>query len=312
MTCQLVVGTRGSALALWQTHWIAGELQRSHQDTEVVIERISSPADRLGNMPLAGIGTTGLFTRDLDEALSAGRIDMAVHSLKDVPSVLAPGLSIGAMPPREDPRDVLVMPPGAPRPASVMDLPRAARVGTDSVRRAAQLLHQRPDLRISSIRGNVDTRLRKLDNGEYDIVVLAAAGLHRLGLAQRITLVLTIEECLPAPGQGVLAVTMRTDDVRLPALLAPLHDAPTAAAAMAERALLRHLGGGCQAPIGALATFEGNDYSLLRLRGMVASRDGHVLLHGEAQGPADATEDLAKQVATILIDQGARDVLAAR
>ncbi|GAC1395384.1 MAG: hydroxymethylbilane synthase [Chloroflexota bacterium] len=300
----VIVGTRASALALWQTTWVVGEVRRHHPALDVRIERVSSPGDRLVDVPLTAIGERGLFTRDLDEALRDERIDLAVHSLKDVPGLLPAGLVIGAVPPREDPADVLVAPAGSTPLRDVADLAPGARVGTDSTRRAAQLLHLRPDLRVAPVRGNVDTRLRKLDAGEYDVLVLAAAGLRRLGLAHRISLRLPPEVCLPAPGQGALAITVRGDDPRVPPLLAPLHHPATAAAVGAERALLRRLGGGCQTPIAALAAMSAAD-TVLRLRGVVAATDGTVLLRGEASGPASDGEALAENVADLLRRQGA-------
>jgi hydroxymethylbilane synthase len=309
------VGTRGSALALWQTEWVVHEIQRHHPDALLEIQRAGSPGDRMADVPLARSGERGLFTRDLDDALIAGRIDLAVHSLKDIPVELPAGIVIGAIPARDDPRDVLVVAAGAGPLAALDGLPREARVGTDSLRRAAQLVHLRPDLRITAVRGNVDTRLRKLDGGGYDALVLAAAGLRRLGLGQRISLYLPPEVCLSAPGQGALAITVRGDDEALPALLAPLHDADTAAAVGAERALLRLLGGGCQAPLAALALnvpapVDGATATLW-LRGVVASEDGKVLVRGEARGPAARPEAVAQEVARTLMEQGAGALLVA-
>ncbi len=306
----LVVGTRGSALALWQTHWVAGRLRHDHPELELQIQQVGSPGDRLVDVPLTAIGDTHLFTRDLDEALRTGRIDLAIHSLKDVPGDLPPGLTIGAIPSRADPSDVLVCPIGHRPLHALAGLPQGARVGTDSVRRSAQLLHLRPDLRVRPVRGNVDTRLRKLDGGDYDVLVLAAAGLRRLGLADRISLTLPPEICLSAPGQGALAVTVRGDDGRLPPLLAAVHDHDTAAAVGAERALLRRLGGGCQAPIAALATWEGKG-TTLRLRGLVASLDGKTLLRAKAHGSTTEPEALAQEVAGWLLEQGAGPILDA-
>jgi len=307
---RLVVGTRGSALALWQTHWVVGELRRMHPHLEMEVRAVGSPGDRLPHIPLTSIADTHLFTRDLDEALQMGKIDLAVHSLKDVPGDLPTNVMIGAIPTRADPRDALVSAAGRPPIAALSDLPHGARVGTDSTRRAAQLRHLRPDLRVTPVRGNVDTRLRKLDAGEHDALVLAAAGLRRLGLEGRISVTLSPELCLSAPGQGALAITTRGDDSRLPPLLAGLHDDAVAAAVGAERGLLRRLGGGCQAPIAALATLA-DDGVGLRLRGLVASLDGAILLRAEGHGSADAPEDLAEQVARQLLQQGAEALLSA-
>src|SRR5437868_1021718 len=242
----LVIASRGSQLALWQARWV--ETQLSALGHESRIEIIKTTGDKITDVPLAKVGTKGLFTKEIEEALLDGRADLAVHSLKDLPTELPPGLVLAAIPPREDPRDAVVG-------KRLAELPRGARVGTSSLRRAAQLRKLRPDLAIESVRGNVDTRLRKLDEGQYDAILLAAAGLKRLGWADRIAEILPVDAMCSAVGQGALAIETRERGAGWDACRA-LDDAPTHAAVLAERGLLGALGGGCQVPIGAHARIE--------------------------------------------------------
>src|ERR687885_546131 len=272
----LVIGSRGSKLALWQSEWVKARLEALDPEASVRIEIFKTSGDVMRDVPLASIGGQGAFTQELELALLDRRVDLAVHSLKDLPTVVPEGLSVAATPEREDPRDALVLRAGADSAgASLRTLRRGALVGTSSLRRIAQLKHLRPDVTVKDLRGNVDTRLRKLDAGEFDAVILASAGLRRLGFADRISAPIETDEMLPAVSQGALGLETRADDARSVALVSRLEHAPTRAAVLAERALLRALGGGCQVPIAAYATVEGGR---LRLDGLVASLDGSQVL----------------------------------
>ncbi len=271
---KIILGTRGSQLARWQTDWVAARLRERLPDIEIGIEIITTQGDRVLDTPLPQIGDKGLFTREIETALIQGRIHAAVHSLKDLPTELPDGLMLAAICERQDVRDALVTRHHCP----LRDLPHGARIGTSSLRRAAQLRAYRPDLQILNLRGNVDTRLRKSESDEYDAIVLAAAGLIRLGHANRITEFLSLDVMLPAPGQGALAVEIRADDADTRALAAQLDHAPTRAATNAERAFLRALGGGCQVPVAAFAQLSGDS---LHLRGLIANEDGTRVMRGE-------------------------------
>ena len=271
----LTLGTRGSALARWQTGWVLARLREHWPGLASQVRTFTTTGDRLLDKPLPEIGGKGVFTEELEQALLRGEIDLAVHSLKDLPVAVTPGLALGAVCARADARDVLISPSGA----GLWALPPGARVGTSSLRRSAQLRRARPDLTILSLRGNVDTRLRKAQQGDYDAIVLAAAGVLRLGLGAAITEYLSLEVMLPAPGQGALAVQCRASDAGTQALLAPLEDAPTRAAVEAERAFLSGLGGGCAAPVAAYAGGEP-----LTLTGFVGTADGQAGLRVTAQG----------------------------
>ncbi|HJU54648.1 MAG TPA: hydroxymethylbilane synthase, partial [Pyrinomonadaceae bacterium] len=277
MKAHLTIGSRGSKLALWQAGWMKAQLNRHYPQTTVSVEVIKTSGDVLKDAPLAVIGGKGVFTKELEEALLDGRIDLAVHSLKDLPTVLPEGLCIAAVTEREDARDALILRAGVivERP-SIMSLPEGAIVGTSSPRRVSQLKHLRPDLRVKELRGNVDTRLRKLDAGDYDAVVLASAGLRRLGLAERISAPLETEEMLPAVGQGALGIETRAADEETKVMVAAADDEKTRAACTAERALLRELGGGCQLPIAAHAVVVGEER--LRLGGLVALPSGETVI----------------------------------
>jgi hydroxymethylbilane synthase len=276
----LTVGTRTSQLALWQTNHVIELLQTAWPDLQCEQRHFVTKGDKTLDQPLPVIGGKGLFTAELEQALLNGEIDLAVHSLKDLPVRQPDGLTLGAIPPRADVRDVFIGAQGY----TIATLPEGAVVGTSSLRRQAQLLVHRPDLIIRSIRGNVDTRLRKAQAGEYDGVILAAAGLIRLNLTDPITEWLPLETMLPAPGQGALAVQCRADDTATLERLAAIHDEACAAATHAERAFLTGLGGGCAAPIAAHAQYDG---TLLRLAGFVATPDGRRTLHirGEGEDP---------------------------
>jgi hydroxymethylbilane synthase len=271
----------------------------------VPLEVIHTSGDRERDRPLPEIGGKGLFTRELDRALLDGEIDLAVHSLKDLPTAMEPGLEVACVPRREDPRDVLVGPDG---PVSALQsLPRGATVGTSSLRRRALALAFRPDLHVENVRGNIDTRIRKLDEGEYDALVMAAAGLRRLGMAGRISEWLEQTVWLPAPGQGALGIVIRRGDERVKERLRRIAHEPSEAAVRAERALLETLEGGCQLPIGALGLpYEGG----LRLWGIVASPDGRRLVRADSTDPTSHPEELGRRVADLLLSRGADELLA--
>lgn len=292
---QLTIGSRGSALALWQSRWVAGELEKLGHSTR--IEIIKTTGDKITDIALSKVGTKGLFTKELEDALLDGRIDLAVHSLKDMPTELPQGLALAATPVREDARDAIVG-------KTLAQLARGARVGTSSLRRMAQLRVLRPDLVIESIRGNVDTRLRKLDEGQFDAILLAAAGLNRLGLADRIAERLSIEAMCPAVGQGALAIETRAGETPVRAL----DHLPTRQAVTAERAVLSGLGGGCQVPIGAHAWLVGDR---LHIRAAVISPDGGKPLIRTAEGSAADAEALGESLSRELLAAGADDILAA-
>jgi hydroxymethylbilane synthase len=295
----LTIGSRGSQLALWQARWIQGRLAAFGEDTR--IEIIKTTGDKITDVPLAKVGTKGLFTKEIEEALLDGRIDLAVHSLKDLPTAVPEGLVIAAVPEREDPRDALVG-------RKLADLPPGAKVGTSSLRRVAQIRALRPDLVIESVRGNVDTRLRKLDEGMYDAIVLAAAGLKRLGWESRIAEVLPPEIMCPAVGQGALAVETRGDRGSGQQVCARLDHETTRVAVTAERALLGALGGGCQVPIGAYATCGAET---LRLRGLVASPDGESVIRREISGTPSDAERLGSELGRELLAAGGKQILDA-
>ncbi len=297
----LAVGTRGSPLALAQTRAVIAALQSHHPDAGCEIRRITTKGDVMRNVPLATIGGRGVFADAIEEALEAGEIDFAVHSAKDLPSITADGLLIAAYPAREDARDVLVSHAGG-----LEALPFGARVGTSSQRRACQLLAARPDLSVRDLRGNVDTRLRKLDEDAYDAIVLAGAGLIRLGLTSRITEWLPTDVLLPAPGQGALAIEIRAGDEELRDLLAPLGHQPTAIAMTAERAFLAHLGAGCAAALAAFATVSAT--GTVTLKAMIGAPDGRCV-RGEREAPASGAAMLGEALAAELLDRGGRELI---
>ena len=297
----VVIGTRGSKLALTQTDLVRAALLAAHPGLVVAIERITTKGDVVLDQPLSAIGDKGLFVAEIEEALRQGQVDLAVHSAKDLPSELPPDLALAAFPRRADPRDALLARDGL----RLAELPEGARVGTSSLRRACQLRHLRHDLRIEDLRGNVDTRLRKLHQGQYDAIVLAAAGLERLGLEQHVTEYFDPAVMLPAVGQGILGIEVRARDAAIAALLAPLDDPSARAAATAERAFLAYIGGGCQVPVGAYATLDGD---MLTLAGMIGARDGRQV-RGQLAGPADDAATLGARLATQLLAEGGRALL---
>ncbi|QDT72293.1 hydroxymethylbilane synthase [Lacipirellula limnantheis] len=307
----LRIGTRASKLARWQSDWVAAELSRLGAAVEIVEITTRGDVEQLG--PVGSIGTQGVFTKEIQAALLAGQVDLAVHSLKDLPTEQVAGLVLAATPPRESVADALV----ARSAASLADLPPGARVGTGSLRRRAQLLHLRPDLHVAGIRGNVDTRLRKLDDGEFDAIVLAAAGLTRLGWAARITDRLEPPRMLPAPGQGSLALECRADDLPTLEMVAHLNDPLTRLGVVAERAVLAALHGGCSAPIAAWGRV---DRQTLRIDGLVASLDGREVVRsaivaelpaGEPGDAVAAAEQAGLAVADELRMLGAEAIILA-
>jgi hydroxymethylbilane synthase len=306
----VIIGTRGSALALAQTRWVAARLQALHPGLTVDLRIIHTRGDRIRDVALSRVGGKGLFTKELEGALLAGEIDLAVHSLKDLPTELPPGLTLAAVPERADPHDVLVLPaasagtPGSPASA-LSNLPAGARVGSSSLRRQAQLRRARPDLQWLDLRGNLDTRLRKLDAGECEALVLAAAGLIRLGWSERIAELLPFEICLPAAGQGALGLECRSDDAALQELLRPLNHPDTWACVAAERAFLAALGGGCQVPLGVVGTVAG---SQLHLQGLVARLDGQ-WVRNEVVGEKERAEEWGTRLAARLLQEGAAAIL---
>jgi hydroxymethylbilane synthase len=298
----LRIGTRGSQLALWQSRWVRTALAGHWPDASFEMTVIKTTGDKIQDVPLSQVGGKGLFVKEIEEALLAGRIDLAVHSMKDMPSEVPPGLTIGAIPMRENPLDILAAGPCT----SLAALPYGARVGTSSLRRTAQVRHLRPDLRIVPLRGNLDTRLRKLDSPDLDAVILAAAGLLRLDLTERISAYLPPDQMLPAVGQGALCIETRRDDPIVAPFVAVLEHAETRTAVTAERAFLARLEGGCQVPIAAYARIEGES---IRLTGLVAEPDGGRILKAVKTGTRQEAESMGLLLAEELLAQGAGDIL---
>ena len=301
---EIRIATRKSALALWQAEYVKARLEQAHPGILVTLVPMVSRGDKLLDSPLSKIGGKGLFVKELETALLENEADIAVHSMKDVPMDFPEGLGLFCICEREDPRDAFV----SNTYASLDDLPQGSIVGTSSLRRQAQLLTRRPDLQIRFLRGNVNTRLAKLDAGEYDAIILAAAGLIRLGFEQRITSPISIEDSLPAGGQGAVGIECRSADPEIHALLTPLHHADTAVRVTAERALNKHLNGGCQVPIACYGVLEGEQ---IWLRGLVGEPSGGVLLSADARAPRAHASELGVQVAEALLAQGAGDILKA-
>ncbi|MBU4634840.1 hydroxymethylbilane synthase [Pseudomonas chlororaphis] len=301
---EIRIATRKSALALWQAEHVKARLEAAHPGLIVTLVPMVSRGDKLLDSPLSKIGGKGLFVKELETALLENEADIAVHSMKDVPMDFPEGLGLFCICEREDPRDAFV----SNTYSSLDELPAGSVVGTSSLRRQAQLLARRPDLQIRFLRGNVNTRLAKLDAGEYDAIILAAAGLIRLGFEDRISSSISVDDSLPAGGQGAVGIECRTADSEIHKLVAPLHHADTADRVTAERALNKHLNGGCQVPIACYAVLEGDQ---LWLRGLVGEPSGGVLLSAEARAPRSAAAALGVQVAEDLLAQGADDILRA-
>jgi hydroxymethylbilane synthase len=299
----LRIGTRASQLALWQANWVKSELEKRHPGLEVTLTKIKTQGDKILDVPLAMVGGKGLFVKEIEEAMLRGEIDIAVHSMKDVPTIFPEGLALRCITEREDPRDIVILKPGF---KSWRDLPQGARIGTSSLRRKAQLLHLRPDLKMIDIRGNVETRIRKLTEDDLDAVILAAAGMHRLGFTGQISEYLETDISLPAIGQGALGLESRIDDAEINALIDFFNHPPTAHAVIAERAFLRRLEGGCQVPIAAFGTVDGDRLSFT---GLVSSVDGQQFLKQTVEGPVDEAEHLGTSLADDLLIKGAGKIL---
>ncbi len=304
MTDTLRIATRKSQLALWQAEYVRARLIEAHPDLEVELVTFTTQGDKILDTPLAKVGGKGLFVKELENAMLRGEADIAVHSMKDVPVELPEGLHLAVICPREDPRDAFV----SNHYETLDDLPEGARLGTSSLRRQCQLAALRPDLDIISLRGNVNTRLQKLDNDDYDAIILAAAGLIRLELAERIRQPLSPEVCLPAIGQGAVGIECREDDDWVHEIIAPLGDPDTTLCVQAERAFNHRLQGGCQVPIGGHAVLE---HGVILLRGMVGAVDGSELIHGEIAGPPADAEYLGRVLAEDLLARGADRLLEA-
>lgn len=323
----VTIGTRGSKLALWQAEWIKSELQRLNPDLNIELNKIKTTGDKILDVPLANVGGKGLFVKEIEEALLRKEADLAVHSMKDVPTDFPEGLHLAVICKREDPRDAFISQVKSEKfkVKSFKDLPKGATVGTSSLRRSCQLLNIRPDLKIVQLRGNLDTRLRKLNEGQFDAIILAAAGVKRLGWTQRITEILSPELSLPAIGQGAIGIECRIDDKFINDLIAPLNHKETSVCVRAERAYLRKLEGGCQVPIAALARIEyriqntehrqkgacnlESGLCLLVMDGLVGSVSGDRIIKGHIAGNPQDAEALGIKLAEDLLSRGAKEIL---
>ena len=302
MKSKIIIGTRGSALALWQTHWIKNKLQKVANEYQFELRHIKTIGDKILHAPLAQIGGKGLFVKELELALLNGEIDIAVHSMKDMPTILPDGLTIGAIAQRADPSDALVSHKGC----KFTDLPLGAKIGTSSLRRRAQLLHSRADLNLHNLRGNLDTRIAKLKNEGFDAIILATAGVQRLGFDELITEQLSYEICLPAVGQGAIGIEARDSETELLELVSKINHLESAVAVTAERAMLRDLGGGCQIPIAALGRVSNGK---LNVEGLVAAVDGSRIVRSSVCGELSDEDALGKQLAKQLRNMGAESIL---
>ncbi len=298
---QLRIGTRASQLALWQANWVKSELEKKYPGMEVVLTKIKTMGDKILDVPLAQVGGKGLFVKEIEEAMLRGEIDIAVHSMKDVPTEFPEGLGLYCITEREDPRDAVIS-----RNVRFSELPQGARIGTSALRRQAQLLKVRPDLKMLTIRGNVETRIRKLDDDNLDAVILAAAGLKRLGLTEKVAEYLDADFSIPAIGQGALGIECRLADPVITETIAFFNHPPTSYAVRAERALLKRCQGGCQVPIAAHGTVRDNE---LQLVGFIAAVDGQNSVRGEISGPVEQCESLGSILADRLLSQGGRAIL---
>ncbi len=299
---KLRLGTRKSVLALSQSNWVKKEIETHWPDVNVDLVKFTTKGDKILDVPLAKVGGKGLFVKEIEDALLRKDADIAVHSLKDVPAELPEGLEVTIFPDREDPRDALIARAGL----RLEELPEGARVGTSSLRRIAQLKNARPDLEVASLRGNIDTRLRKLDDGQYDAIILAAAGLRRLGLEQRIIQFLEPEVMLPAVGQGALGIEFRSMDTEVKRILTSIHHEETSICVRAERAFLFRLEGGCQVPIGAFARLNGE---ILELEGMVGNEAGTNIIRMKKQGTANQPEALGTNLGEEVLAAGGAEIL---
>ncbi len=303
MKKELVLATRKSKLALAQSRWVKSRIQDAWPGVSVRLLEVTTKGDKILDVPLAKVGGKGLFVKEIEEAMLDGRADMAVHSLKDVPTEIPSGLEVSIFPKREDFRDAFI----SNRYAAVHDLPQGAAVGTSSLRRMAQLKRLRPDLRIESLRGNLDTRLKKLDQGDFDAIILACAGLKRLGLAQRISSFIPVEEMLPAIGQGCLGIEFRSSDEETREILSSLHHEDTAVCVNCERAFLERLEGGCQVPIGALA--ELSSEGTLSVTGLVADEKGERVIKKRLKGKPGEGRQMGSRLGEMILEAGGREIL---
>jgi hydroxymethylbilane synthase len=308
MKNKVIIGTRGSKLALWQAEWVKSELQRMNPGLEVEMNKIKTTGDKILDVPLAKVGGKGLFVKEIEEAMLGGEADLAVHSMKDVPTEFPDGLFLPVICKREDPRDAFITATqnSKPKTQSFKALPQGATIGTSSLRRSCQLLSVRPDLKIEQLRGNLDTRLRKLDEGQFDAIILAAAGVKRLGWAERITEILAPELSLPAIGQGAIGIECRTGDRLITDLIAPLNDAETSVCVRAERSFLKKLEGGCQVPIAAYARLIGGK---IVMDGLVGSVNGDRIIRAHIEGDQAAAESLGIALAEDVLSKGAKEIL---
>ena len=302
MSKKVVIGTRGSKLALWQAEWIRSQLMGLHDGLQVELVKIKTTGDKIQDVPLAMVGGKGLFVKEIEEAMLRGEIDLAVHSMKDVPTILPESLYISAITKREDPRDAFV----SNSYKSLGEMPGGATLGTSSLRRSCQIKALRPDIEIVSLRGNLDTRLRKLDEGQFDAIILASAGLRRLGFHDRIAEDLDPEVSLPSIAQGAVGIECRKEDERINSLIAPLRHEETTICVEAERAALLRLEGGCQVPIAAHAVLEGDELSI---RGLVGDLTGEVIIRASRKGIKADARAIGIALAEELLDKGAKEIL---
>jgi hydroxymethylbilane synthase len=303
MKKKIVIGTRGSKLALWQAEWVRSLILGMRPELDIELLKIKTTGDKILDVPLAKVGGKGLFVKEIEEALVRGEADLAVHSMKDVPTDLPEGLHISAITKREDPRDAFISRGGL----RFKDLPEGATIGTSSLRRACQLKRLRPDLRIESLRGNLDTRLRKLDEGVFDAIILAAAGVNRLGYTDRVSEILSPEVSLPAIAQGAVGIECRMHDTFMNELLLPLNHGETSITVRAERACLKRLEGGCQVPIAAHAVLANGR---LAIRGLVGNLTGEVIIEHRVEGDPEDAEALGTELGDRLLAKGAGEILA--
>ena len=299
---KIIIGSRGSQLALWQANWVKSQLENLHGNADIYIRVITTSGDKIKDVPLSKIGGKGLFVKEIEEALLAKEIDLAVHSMKDVPIEIPSQLEISIITKRENPLDALISKNGK----KLADLPQGATIGTSSLRRSSQLLNHRNDFKIHPLRGNVDTRLKKLEEGKYDAILLASAGLNRLGWSNRITEEISHEIIIPAMGQGALGIETRLGDTKTYNFISSLNHEQTNYEVSAERALVGKLDGGCQVPIGAYAKTENN---LITLKGLVASLDGKIIHKSEIVGPIDDAINIGQDLGEVLLKMGANEIL---
>lgn len=305
---KIIIGTRGSALALWQAEWVKASLEKLSAGVQIELNKIKTTGDKILDVPLAKVGGKGLFVKEIEEALLEGKADIAVHSMKDVPTEFPSGLHLAVICEREDPRDAFIsaIKDGQFRITSFNDLPRGARIGTSSLRRSSQLLNKRPDLKIEQLRGNLNTRIKRLDEGRFDAIILAVAGVKRLGWQDRITEILLPEISLPAIGQGAVGIESRIDDKIINSLISQLNHPETSICVRAERSVLKRLEGGCQVPIAAHARLLNG---IITIDGLVGSVTGDRIVKSSIEGNADNAESLGLRLAENLLAMGAKEIL---